>query len=361
MQFYYFVEFISSIKKHKIKNFSNPYNGCKSREIIIFAAQPSLGGFVKNVKILTIESDFGAGKKGAKLGPQALLKTIEKKFPGLLNEVEAKSVQTHELESDDSQEDAKNIDNILSIQEDAIQQLEEILSTGSLPFVISGDHSNGLAGISALKNLNPKWNIGVIWIDAHSDLHTPFTSPSGNMHGMPLAAALGIGKDKNNKKSFDGAVIEKWQQLIELGSKKIKPKLLPQNLVFIDIRDLETEETSIIQNQNIKHFTPEIRKEIGVKEIIKQTLEHLSSCDCILLSFDVDSLDPSISYGTGTPVPEGLSLNEAVEMLQAFLSEPKTKLFEMTEINPLLDRHHPMEEVAAEIVGKVLQSFDEKK
>ncbi len=309
---------------------------------------------MKNVKIITIQSDFGAAKRGAKLGPKALLKAIEKNHPGFLEHCPVTSIESSDLVSNEIFETAKNIHNILSVQKRAIKAIDEVLSQGSFPFVISGDHSNGLAGISALKNQNPKWNIGVIWIDAHADLNTPFTSKTGNIHGMPLAAALALGPKANQKNKVDTDVVEKWDKLIALGQQRIKPKILPKNLVFIDIRDIDEEETNILFDNQIKYFTPQMRKEMGLKEIIRETLEHLADCNCLLVSFDVDSLDPTISYGTGTPVPDGLSKLEAIELLQAFLAEPKTKLFEISEINPLLDRYNPMEDVAAEIVVKAL-------
>lgn len=307
---------------------------------------------MNNVKIITIESDFGAGKKGAKLGPQALLKELPKQ---LLENIPIDIISSSEIAEEEHHEFALHIESILEVENRAIEAIEKAVVDGFRPWIISGDHSNGLAAISAYKNLYPKNNLGVIWIDAHADIHTPYTSPSGNMHGMPLAAALGITNNKNSHNKVDKQVQSLWKEMIELGSKKIAPKLNPKDLVFIDIRDLEVEETNEIKELEIKHFLPANRKDLGIKGILQETLEHLSHCHHILVSFDVDSMDPSISSGTGTPVHDGLSRDEAVELLSGFLSIPNLFSFEITEINPLLDRHNPMEIAAANVLEETFK------
>lgn len=258
------------------------------------------------------------------------------------------------MEPNEEPDTAKNIENIITIENRIVNLVQKALEANEFPMIISGDHSNGLGGISGLKNHYPDKTIGVIWIDAHADLHSPYTSPSGNIHGMPLAAALGIGSQKEYKTYLTDEVTEKWNHLITLGDQKICPKILPENIVFVDIRDMEPEELNIISNLNIKSFTPHDIKELGLTAIAEQTLEHLENCDYLYLSFDVDSLDPTVSYGTGTPVPDGLQKDEAVQLLKMFLVQPRLKVFEITEINPLLDRNNPMEEVAAEIIEKVM-------
>ena len=125
-------------------------------------------------------------------------------------------------------------------------------------------------------------------------------------------------------------------------------------MVFIELRDFEAEEAELINQFQIKTFTPDLRKDLGVKSIAKQALDHLSACDLIYVSFDVDSMDPSVSVGTGTPVMGGLSENEAVELLAQFTNEPKLIALEFTEINPDLDRNLPMEIVASRIINAIL-------
>jgi len=308
----------------------------------------------KELKVITIESDFGAGKKGAKLGPQATLKQLQILGNQTFCNSEVIRVQADGLETENLPPFSKNIESIFDVHQRALLAVESVLAENKFPFVISGDHSNGAAVISAIKNFYHDKKLGVIWIDAHADLHSPFTTPSGNMHGMPLAVNLGVddGLDGDDNEVSEKE-IKLWQQLLALGSKKITPKIFPEDLVFIDLRDFEEEEELIINNMGIKYFTPETRKSIGIEAILLQTLEHLNSCDLIYVSFDVDSLDPEISIGTGTPVPDGLSLSEAGFLLTSFLENKKIIGLEFTEINPLLDRDKPMELVAANLINQI--------
>lgn len=308
----------------------------------------------KEIKVITIESDFGAGKKGAKLGPQATIKQLKVIGNQIVGNSEVIRVQAEGLESENVSPFSKNIESIFDVHQRALIAVESVLNEKKFPFVISGDHSNGAAVISAIKNYHHDKKLGVIWIDAHADLHSPFTTPSGNMHGMPLAATLGVedGLDDEDNEVSERE-IKLWQQLLTLGDKKITPKILPEDLVFIDLRDFEEEEEIIINNLGIKYFTPEIRKTIGIEEVSNQTIDHLKSCDLIYVSFDVDSLDPEISIGTGTPVPNGLSIKEAAYLLSNLLKNEKIVGLEFTEINPLLDRDKPMELVAADLINKI--------
>jgi arginase len=123
--------------------------------------------------------------------------------------------------------------------------------------------------------------------------------------------------------------------------------------VFIDLRDTEEDEEDLINKHQIKWYSPADRKAKGIEVILEETLNYLDSCDLILISFDVDSLDPEISIGTGTPVPQGLSKDEAVILLSGLLKSPKTIAWEITEINPLLDRTNPMEEICSELFMKI--------
>jgi len=309
---------------------------------------------VKNVEIITIESDFGAGKKGAKLGPQTFLKCFNS---NLKDKLSITRIESNHLEEEEPYPGnfAKNIESIYEVQKLALSAIEKAIETNALPWIISGDHSNGLAGISAYKNLYPNHTLGVIWIDAHADLHTPFTSPSGNMHGMPLAAALGLRNTSTGKNNLDKDAMQLWDNLINLGSNRISPKIKPENLVFLELRDLETEEVELLNSLEIKNYTPEQRKAIGLNQLLTEINNKFENCDHILVSFDVDSLDPTISFGTGTPVPGGLLWDEAVDLLSALLQSPKLVAFEITEINPLLDRTNPMEEVSAKLIEEVFE------
>lgn len=311
---------------------------------------------MRSVKILTIESDLGAGRKGAKLGPQALLKQLrgKAKLPFSLAENIRLENQSPK-QTDQTFEIAKHLDQIIAFYSSIYTECAGLLKSGGFPFVLSGDHSSAAAIIAALKDSNPEKRLGVIWIDAHADMHTPFTTPSGNMHGMPLAIALGITNEGRAKNTLSAEQRKAWKSLIEMGETTQTPKLQADNLVFISLRDYEQEEFDLLNELNIKFFNPNVIKELGIKTVADFTLEQLSGCDAVFVSFDADSLNPELSIGTGTPSPGGLSADEAAYLLQRFWNEPKTIAFEVTEINPLLDREKPMEELVASILEKALK------
>ena len=184
----------------------------------------------------------------------------------------------------------------------------------------------------------PKNRLGVIWIDAHADLHSPYTTPSGNMHGMPLATALVEDNIENQVHYPDEKTVTLWNQLKNIG--KITPKIRPEDIVFIALRDFEKEEEHIIKKYNIKVNTVQEVRRKGVENVVRQTLMHLSNCDDIYVSFDVDCLDSSISRGTGTPVSNGLREREAEDMLASLMQNHKICCFEITEVNPTLDKEN---------------------
>lgn len=305
------------------------------------------------IRIITLETDFGAGKKGAKFGPEKLLESLEKDTLNKISQLAPIRIQ-HELVDEQKKSSyLKNISSISAHLKQAVVAIESLIQAYEIPFIISGDHSNAIAGISALKNQNPEKKIGVIWMDAHADLHTPYTTPSGNVHGMPLAALCGISNSENDKNILNNEEQEFWNQLMNLGSKQIQPKIAPDQIVFIGLRDTEIEEDIIISKNNIRVYNPSTIIEKGIKNIYDETIAYLETCDLIYLSFDVDFLDPELSIGTGTPVTGGLSKNDAIFFLKSILNQPKLAAIEVTEINPLLDRNNPMETLIGGLLKEV--------
>jgi len=306
-------------------------------------------------KLITIESDFGAGKQGAAQGPGALINELKSRN---FNFIELNNpIQIHPLPSseDGITPFGKHIAENRKLQETICTAIETILSNNSIPFILSGDHSNANGTISGVKNYFSDKRIGVIWIDAHADIHSPYTTPSGNMHGMPLAALLGINNvlvQKNNPKEISKM---EWENLKQVGSKKIEPKILPSDLVYIALRSTEEEEENIIAKQNIKAIRPEEIASLGIAQVLTQTLQYLSACDLIYVSFDVDSIDSSLSRGTGTPAENGLTYNEAKYILQTVSKLNNLAGIEITEINPLLDEEKPMQKLIANLLAEALQ------
>lgn len=195
------------------------------------------------------------------------------------------------------------------------------LTSKSFPFIIGGDHSLALGSIAgASRYFN---NLAVIWIDAHGDINTHETSPSGNFHGMPLAAAMGIGEDVAVNLYYKGA------------------KVKPDNVYIIGARDLDKGEIQLAEKLNLNLYTMDKIKKMGIKKLIEEILNKInfSNIDGIHLSYDIDVLDKSIVPGTGTPVEYGFSLEESKQILEGFLSTGLIKSMDLVELNPFLDEN----------------------
>jgi arginase len=167
---------------------------------------------------------------------------------------------------------------------------------------------------------------------------------------MPIAILLGIDNLKHQAKKLKPDVIRNWEKIKRSGKSKCSPKLQPEDIIYIDIRDLEPQEWDAIHDNNIKYYTPEMRKKMGIQKIIDETIAHFKDYDGVYVSFDVDSMDPSISIGTGTPVPDGLSVDEAKMLLKSFSRMPNFKSLEVTEVNPLLDSQNKMATTVVKIL-----------
>jgi arginase len=307
---------------------------------------------MRNIKIIEVPSEIGAGTRGASLGIDALkiaaldfMSSFFVNFPTEIVENENRL-----LYEPVASPYAKRIQGLYTIYERVTKIVEETIKSGLFPVVLAGDHSTSGATIAGIKMAKPKNRLGVIWIDAHADIHSPYTTPSGNMHGMPLAVAMGEDNLENKVHNPDPKTIEYWNKLKNIG--KINPKILPEDIVFIALRDYEKEEEQIIKRHNIKVIpVQEIRRK-GVENVVRQSLLHLNNCDDIYVGFDVDSLDSSISRGTGTPVSNGLREREAEDLLAALMQNHKICCLELAEVNPTLDKENLMAEIAFNILQR---------
>ncbi len=309
---------------------------------------------MRNIKIIEVKSEIGAGTRGASLGVDALkiaaldlMSSFFVNFP-----CEAVETENNLLYEPVLSPYAKRIKGVHTMYERVAEAVSNTLKSGLFPVVLAGDHSTAGGTIAGIKMAKPKHRLGVIWIDAHADMHTPFTSPSGNMHGMPLATALAFDNVESQIHKPDATTLEFWNKLKNLG--KIQPKVMPEDVVFIALRDYEKEEEFLLKSRNIKIIqVAEVRRK-GVEQVVRQTMLHLAACDDIYVSFDVDSLDAGISRGTGTPVSNGLREREAEDLLAALAQYHKICCFEVTEVNPTLDKENLMAEIAFNILQRTV-------
>ena len=307
---------------------------------------------MKNVKLIEVPSEIGAGTRGASLGIDAIkiaamdfMSNFFVHFPCEKVEVENRLL-FEPIESPY----AKRINGLLTMYERISNAVCDSIKTGFFPVVLSGDHSNAGGTIAGIKMAKPKSKLGVIWIDAHADLHTPYTTPTGNMHGMPLATAIAEDNEECKAHELDEKTKKMWHQLKSFG--KIPQKVLPEDIVFISLRDYEKEEKHLIDKYSIKVITTAEVRRVGVESVCRKVLRYLSDCTDIYISFDVDCLDSSISKGTGTPVSNGLREREAEDMVSKFMQNRKICCFEITEVNPTLDKENLMAEIAFNILQR---------
>ncbi|HMJ48502.1 MAG TPA: arginase [Ferruginibacter sp.] len=307
---------------------------------------------MKNIKLIEVPSEIGAGTRGASLGIDAIkiaaldfMSNFFVHFPSEKIEVENK-ILFEPIQSPY----AKRMHGILTMYDRVSKAVCDSIKTHFFPVVISGDHSTSGGTIAGIKMAKPKSKLGVIWIDAHADLHTPYTTPSGNMHGMPLAASIGEDNKESKVHELDEKTAKQWDQLKNLG--KIHPKVLPEDVVFISLRDFEREEKHLIEKHDMKVITTSEVRRTGAENVSRKVLRYLSDCTDIYVSFDVDSLDSSISKGTGTPVSNGLKEREVEDLISKFMQNRKICCFEITEVNPTLDKENLMAEIAFNILQR---------
>ncbi|HNE80978.1 MAG TPA: arginase, partial [Flavobacteriales bacterium] len=287
-------------------------------------------------------------KRGASMGMSALRVAAWKNGSDLFGHAEESILRDENdvLYEDDSSPNAHHIDGLIRFESDLAYEVYKFLRSNIFPMVIGGDHSIAIGSISGTKMAFPHERLGVVWIDAHADLHSPWTTPSGNVHGMPLALLMNIEKKGRNKPRV--FTLDTWDRLRKIGMSG--PKLLPSDLVFIGLRDYEPEEAAIIREHGIKVITVDELRQRGADQVVAETLAHLTACERIHVSFDVDSLDPSISVGTGTPVPGGLSLPEVRTLLTGLCVDAKTATLDVVEINPALDTNNAMAEAVLTVL-----------
>ncbi len=307
---------------------------------------------MRNIKIIEVRSEIGAGTRGASLGIDAIKIAALDFMSNLFVNFSSDVIENENrlLYEPIASPYAKRIQGIYTMYDRVSKAVAETVKSGLFPLVLAGDHSTAGATIAGLKIARPKRRLGIVWIDAHADMHSPFTTPSGNMHGMPLAISMADDNVDNQVHSPDPQTLEIWNKLKNIGG--IEPKILPEDVVFIGLRDFEKEEDALIKKNNIKVITiAELRRK-GIENVVRQTFLHLANCDDIYVSFDVDSLDSSISRGTGTPVSNGLKEREAEDLLASFMQHHKICCFEIAEVNPTLDKENLMAEIAFNILQR---------
>lgn len=317
---------------------------------------------MSKVTLIENNSEIGAGTRGASLGIEAMRIAAFNSGSQYFNKYPASSIENenNRLFEEEDFPTAKRMEGVLNVYDRISEKVKETCEQNRFPLVLAGDHSSAGGTIAGIKMAYPDKRLGVVWIDAHADLHSPYTSPSGNMHGMPLATALGINNDEHQKNSPKEEVKATWEKFKNLGN--INPKVFPGDLVFVGVRDTEEPEDFYISNNEVKLISVEQVRRNGAAEISEEILEYLKDCELIYLSFDVDSMDCDlVSYGTGTPVPNGLTEQEASGVINHLLIDKRVCCFEIVEINPCLDnKQNKMAETAFRILESATSIIEKR-
>jgi arginase len=307
------------------------------------------------IKIIKNRSDIGAGTRGSDMGIDAIEIAAINQNNDYFHKHLFQDVATHNqsIYHKNKHDFAKRIEYVVEQCQRVADAVSENLIAGYFPIVLSGDHSSALGTMSGIKAANPDKKIGVIWIDAHADIHSPYTSPSGNIHGMPLAAAMGLDNLDCKVNEPDAITIGHWENMKNIGVNGAK--LTPEHLIYFGVRDFEAAEKMAIETNNIRLIRVEELRYRGLDICVKEAIGKLLNCDLIYISFDVDSMDcDNISYGTGTPVPHGLLPDEVMRIFDILLATKKVCCIEFTEINPLLDnKGNKMAETAFQVLDHI--------
>lgn len=313
----------------------------------------------KNIVFLINKSEITAGSRGASLGPEAIITAARKKESAIFGENEVQKIKTanHLLDQPTKYNFAKRIDGLLTIYQEIHKKVSSLLSNNNFPLILAADHGSAGGTIAGIKAAFPNKRLGVLWIDAHADIHTPYTTPTGNMHGMPLATALNVDNIECKVNDVCEETVSLWNQLKNIGN--IAPKILPQDIIYIAVRDTEEQEDCIMEQLGIRNYPVAELRQKGIPAVLEEIGSKFSQCDIVYVSFDVDSMDPDLtSYGTGTPVKDGLSPQEAEEILIAMARNPKTVCIEVVEVNPCLDnKTNTMAEVALGLIESVVKAL----
>ena len=292
---------------------------------------------IQQVAIVTVPFGKGAGTPGAELGPAHILhaaglgrKLAELQIPyRLAGEVNA--IAPPPLQS----ANAKHLSEVHEVCSLLSDRVSEIVAEGTFPLVLGGDHSISIGTVAGLAEHYE--DLGVIWFDAHSDLNSEDTSPSGNIHGMSLGISLGRGIP------------------LLTGLRGISPKIKPEHVAIVGARSLDKGEKAYIRSLGIACYTMHDIDRLGIARVMEKVIQQMGrTTDGVHVSFDIDSLDPREAPGTGTPVRGGLSYREAHLALELLYQSDLVTSAEFVEVNPSLDRHDQTAKLAVELIGSLL-------
>ena len=287
--------------------------------------------------IFGVPMDLGQGRRGVDMGPSAI------RYARMEAAIEALGHSVTDLgnarvpipELVESDESVRHLDAVRTVCEEVAGRTREVVSEELFPVFLGGDHSISIGTVSGVAGASGG-RTGVIWLDAHADFNTPATSPSGNIHGMPLATLTGNGPPS----------------LVEIGGAGASVR--PEDVVLIGLRSVDLEERNLLHAAGARAYTMKEIDAYGVARVVRQAMKDLSHVDRVHLSFDLDVLDPEIAPGVGTPVRGGLTYREAHLVMELINEAGVVTSLDVVEVNPILDVRNGTAALAVELVESLL-------
>lgn len=291
----------------------------------------------KKISIIGVPLDYGADRRGVDMGPSAI------RYAGLHEKLRQVGHTVNDLGNlpvpvPESREavnpHAKYLDEIVKVNRVLARTVEKAVQEGQFPLVLGGDHAIAMGTIAGILRVKP--HIGLLWFDAHGDFNTEETSPSGNVHGMPVAVAAGRSKT-DLAMPFKGRFLEE------------------SKIVYVGVRTLDPQEADMLRHSDCTVFSMHEIDRYGMREVVARAMDIVShGTDGVHLSFDIDALDPLYAPGSGTPYSGGLSDREAHLALELLAEADLLTSMEMVEVNPILDEHNRTGELAANLIASAL-------
>ncbi|MFQ5421971.1 MAG: arginase [Anaerolineae bacterium] len=289
----------------------------------------------QTIRIIGVPMDLGQNRRGVDMGPSAA------RYAGMQSRLEQLghtvydegNVRVPNPEEHEAEGKTRRLKAVTAVCQTLYEMGCQCVANDDFALYLGGDHSISIGSIAAAAQYEP---LGVIWVDAHGDFNTPDTSPSGNIHGMPVAALVGEGVPELVNVGYPG------------------PKLQPVHIVQIGIRDLDAQERERLTHSGINVYTMRHVDELGMASVARQALDRLRHLKRIHVSLDMDSLDPAVASGVGTPVPGGLSYREAHLLMEILGDNGRVRSLDIVEINPILDNMNQTAEMAVELAASLL-------
>lgn len=290
-----------------------------------------------NISIIGVPMDLGQNRRGVDMGPSAI------RYAGVVERLQELGHSVDDVgdiaigRRETSQNTKlRNLEEVVAANTILANRVHDIIGEGNFPIVLGGDHSIAIGTLAGLADRYE--NLGVIWYDAHADLNTAETSPTGNIHGMPLAVSIGLGHE----------------ELVNI--RDFAPKIKPENVVIIGARSVDPGERELIKEKGIKVFSMHEIDKLGMSEVMTQAIQYFvgRKVDGVHLSLDLDGLDPLYTPGVGTPVAGGISYRESHLAMEMLYASNMITSAEFVEVNPILDEKNKTADVAVGLMGSLL-------